>query len=82
MPLPKFDVGDMPDVVTARRLRETNELLAAMVDIAQADAADARREATNAERRTWWALLAAWVAVIVTVVVGIVQIWVATAGGG
>ncbi len=73
---------EAPAVVTARRLRETNELLAQMVDIAQADATEARAEASRADHRTWWALFAAWVAVAVTVAVGIVQIWVATAGGG
>lgn len=68
---------NMPDVVAARRLGETNELLAEMVDVARADAARARDDAEQSKRQTRLALLAAWVAVAVTVVVGVVQVWVA-----
>jgi hypothetical protein len=77
-PIARISV-DLPEERTARRLLETNQLLAQMVDVAQEDAANARLEAKTADTRTFWALVAAWVAVAVTVVVGAVQIWVAFA---
>lgn len=77
-----LSLPEAPEAITARRLRDTNELLARMVDIAQADADRARADAAEANRRTRHALIAAWVAVGVTVAVGVVQVVVALTTGG
>ncbi|WP_353707544.1 hypothetical protein ABRQ22_16765 [Cellulosimicrobium sp. ES-005] len=56
---------------------DANEILSGMADLARDEANAARKDASDAARKTRHALVAAWVAVGVTVVVGAVQVAVA-----
>lgn len=70
---PTYDVLEEQRAMNSA-IVETNEHLAAMVKQAKADAESSAAKAAEERGRAQWALGAAWAAVGVTVIVGVVQI--------
>jgi hypothetical protein len=70
----------VPDTTQVDLMRQAADHLADLAEQARADAKRARGEAVQSRQSTRHALAAAWAAVAVTIVVGIVQIVVALNG--
>ncbi|MDN5687112.1 MAG: hypothetical protein L0G94_10635 [Brachybacterium sp.] len=72
--LPDFEPIRNPTYDVLDEVLKTNTHLSAMVKQAKSDAEDQRKNAAKSQKHARWSIGAAWAAVGVTVIVGVVQI--------